>query len=66
MNKKFFTGAPISYGSQQVQPSDLPSYLASNLGIGGNIYDFLSGKKGAGESLVNLLGSISKVNPKGN
>jgi hypothetical protein len=66
MNKKFFTGKPISYGSDNLKAEDLAQYLASNLGIGGNAYDSFSGRKTVGESLINLFGSISKINPNGN
>jgi hypothetical protein len=65
MNKKFYTGKPISYGSNSLQSKDVPQYLASNLGIGGNIYDLLSGRKGAGESLVNLFNPVTKINHVG-
>lgn len=64
MNKKFYTGKPISYGSSSTKPEDVPSYLASNMGILGNLYDLISGKKGGGESLANFLHSVNKVNSK--
>lgn len=62
LNKKFFTGKPISYGSSSLQPKDVPSYVASNLGIGGNMFDAVGGNKTPLESLVNFFHSISKVN----
>jgi hypothetical protein len=65
LNKKFFTGKPISYGSDSLQAADVPSYLAGNMGIGGNMYDWATGKKGNMESLINLLKPISKINHVG-
>jgi hypothetical protein len=65
LNKKFYTGKPISYGSDSLQSKDIPQYVASNLGIGSNIYDLLSGRKGAGESLVNLFNPVTKINHVG-
>jgi hypothetical protein len=64
-NKKFYTGKPISYGSNSVQAKDVPQYLASNLGIGGNIYDLLSGRKTPTESAVNLFKTMTKINHVG-
>jgi hypothetical protein len=64
-NKKFYTGKPISYGSNNVQAKDVPQYLASNLGIGGNIYDLLSGRKTPTESAVNLFKTMTKINHVG-
>jgi hypothetical protein len=64
LNKKFYTDKPISYGSDTIQPTDILPYLASNLGIGGNMFDAMSGKKSIPESLVNFLHSITKVNSK--
>jgi hypothetical protein len=64
MNKQFFTGNAISYGSKTVQPKDAPSYLAKNLGIAGNLYDLLSGAKSPQLTGVNLLHSVTKVNSK--
>lgn len=64
MNKTMFTGKPISYGSPTVQPQDIPAYLASKSGIGGNIYDAVTGKKSIAESLMNLLNPISKIDNK--
>lgn len=62
MNKKFYTGKPISYGEDNVQAEDLLQYIISNMGIGGNAYDAASGKKGVGESIINLFSPISKIN----
>lgn len=64
-NTKLFTGNPISYGSNDVKPEDIPEYLAQNFGITGNIYDAASGKKNIIEALVNLLNPISKINKVG-
>jgi hypothetical protein len=64
-NKKFYTGKPISYGSNSVQAKDVPQYLASNLGIGGNIYDLVSGRKTPTESAVNFFKTMTKINHVG-
>lgn len=64
LNRQFFTGSPISYGSNTVQAKDVPSYLAKNFGIAGNLYDMLSGKKSPALTGVNLLHSVTKVNSK--
>jgi hypothetical protein len=61
MNKKMFTNKPISYGSDSLQPQDILPYLMSNLGVGGNIYDAASGRKGILESLANLFLPVSKI-----
>jgi hypothetical protein len=65
LNKKFYTGKPISYGSDELQAEDVPQYVASNLGIGGNLYDLLSGRKGVGESAFNLFNPVTKINHVG-
>lgn len=65
MNKKLFSGRPISYGEDSVQPEDVPEYLFSNLGIGGNAYDAFSGDRSIGESIVNLFKNVSKINQTG-
>lgn len=65
MNKKMYTGKPISYGSDDMQAEDILSYLASNLGIGGSAYDAFSGKKTAGESLMNFFNPITKIHRPG-
>lgn len=65
MNKKLFSGRPISYGEDNVQPEDLPEYLFSNLGIGGNAYDAFSGDRSIGESIINLFKNVSKINHVG-
>jgi hypothetical protein len=65
LNKKFYTGKPISYGSDNVQSKDVPQYLASNLGIGGNIYDLVSGRKTPTESAVNFFKTMTKINHVG-
>lgn len=58
MNKQFFTGKPITYGQNSVDPADLPGYLSKQFGVTGNIYDAVSGKRSPGEALVNYLNPI--------
>lgn len=65
MNKKLFTGKPISYGEDNVQSEDLPQYIMSNLGIGGNAYDAFSGDRSIGESIINLFKNVTKINHVG-
>jgi hypothetical protein len=65
LNRKFYTGKPISYGSDELQAEDVPQYVASNMGIFGNLYDLLSGRKGAGESAFNLFNPVTKINHVG-
>jgi hypothetical protein len=60
-NKQFYTGKPISYGSDGVQAKDLPYYLSHNLGIGGNAYDLGSGKDSILEFIANLIKPTTKV-----
>jgi hypothetical protein len=61
MNKEMFSGNPISWGEDQVQPEDLPRYLAKNTGIGGNIYDAVTGKKSPGEALLHLFNPMYEI-----
>lgn len=61
MNKKMFNGLPISYGEQDAQMKDLPSYLAHNLGIVGNGYDLVTGKDSISEALKKLFNTSYKV-----
>jgi hypothetical protein len=60
-NRKLFTGAPISYGSNSVQAKDLPAYAASNLGILGDLYKLLSGQRTPTESLINSGNPITRI-----
>jgi hypothetical protein len=60
-NRKLFTGAPISYGSNSVQAKDLPEYTASSLGILGDLYKLLDGKRTFKESLVNSGNPITRI-----
>lgn len=64
-NKQFYTDNPISYGSQSVQPQDVPEYLANNFGIAGDLAKILSGKRTPTEALVNMFNPITRINPKG-
>jgi hypothetical protein len=64
-NRKLFTGNPISYGSNTVQGKDVPAYVASNLGIFGDLYKLLSGQRTTGEALVNNFNPISRINTVG-
>lgn len=61
MNKTMFTGAPISYGENDVQSKDIPGYLARNFGITNNIQEVATGEKTFGEFLHNLLNPIYEV-----
>lgn len=69
MNKEFFTGNPISYGEDSVQPADLPRYLAGQTGVGKNIYDMIGsmingtedGEKSIPEQLLHLFNPIYKI-----
>jgi hypothetical protein len=65
MNKKFYTNKPISYGSDTIKPEDIIPYIASNLGIGGDMYKLGSGESSPLEFLANLFKSTTKINPKG-
>jgi hypothetical protein len=60
-NRKLFTGAPISYGSNSVQAKDLPAYAASNMGILGDLYKLLNGNRTPMESLVNSGNPITRI-----
>jgi hypothetical protein len=64
-NKKLYTGKPISYGSNELQPEDIIPYLMSNLGVGKNAYDVASGDSSLLEAIANMIKSTSKINPKG-
>jgi hypothetical protein len=60
-NRKLFTGAPISYGSNNVQAKDVPAYAASNLGILGDLYKLLDGQRSPAESAVNSINPITAI-----
>lgn len=62
MNQKMYTKKPISYGSDNIQAEDLPDYLASNTGIGNNIYQMLKGEKSVPESILNIFKPVTKIN----
>ena len=63
-NKKLYTGNPISYGEKDVQPEDLPRYIASKLGVVGKTYNTLTSDdpKEFLENLTKFFLPISKIN----
>lgn len=65
LNKKFFTGAPISYGSDDVMPEDIIPYLMSNLGVGNDMYKASTGETSIAEFLANLFKSTTEVRENG-
>jgi hypothetical protein len=62
-NKSLFTGNPISYGSNELQNEDMLSYIMSNLGIGNNVYQGVTGDKSAFEKIMSVIKPVSRVNP---
>lgn len=68
-NRQLYTGNPISYGSNTLQAKDIPSYVAKNFGIAGNVNDLIQSTAGTNNKTVpevidNYLKSMSKINPK--
>lgn len=61
MNKQFFTGKPITYGSDTIAAEDIPAYLLKQGGVTSSISDPATGKKSAWESLINYLNPVSQV-----
>jgi hypothetical protein len=64
-NHQFFNGQPISYGGGGVQGKDVPAYLAKNMGILGDLYKLLEGKRSPKESVINSFNPITRINTGG-
>ena len=62
MNKKMYTGNPISYGSDEVQGEDMLDYIMSNLGVGNNAYKAATdSEKTTFENIMGMLRPVSKI-----
>lgn len=63
MNKQFYNGQPISYGTKDnaILPEDLFRYLMRQGGVTGNLYDAGAQRRTLPESIVNYVNPISRV-----